>query len=45
MIAEAEGRWEDRDAKSEYNGVVSNADGKVIELRFQGKKNVFVLPQ
>jgi len=45
MVAEAEGRWEERDAKSEYNGVVSNGEGKVIELRFEGKKSVFVLPQ
>ena len=44
-VAEAEGRWEDRDAKAQYNGVVSNGDGKVIELRFEGKKSVFVLPQ
>jgi hypothetical protein len=44
-VAEADGRWEDRDAKAQYNSVVSNADGKVIELRFEGKKSVFVLPQ
>lgn len=45
LVAEADGRWEDRDAKSQYNGVVSNAEGKVIELRFEGKKSVFVLPE
>ncbi len=45
QVAEAEGRWEDRDAKAQYNSVVSDADGKIIELRFEGKKNVFVLPQ
>lgn len=44
-IAEADGRWEERDAKSQYNSVVSNGEGKVVELRFEGKKNVFVLPQ
>ena len=44
-VAEAEGRWEDRDAKAQYNSVVSNGDGKVVELRFEGKKSVFVLPQ
>jgi len=43
QVAEAEGRWEDRDAKSQYNSIVSNSDGKVIELRFEGKKSVFVL--
>ena len=45
QVAEAEGRWEDRDAKSEYTGIVSNEDGKVMELRFAGKKSVFVLAQ
>jgi hypothetical protein len=44
-MAETEGRWEDRDSKSEYTAVVSNGDGKVIELRFAGKKSVFVLAQ
>ena len=45
QMAEANGRWEDRDNKSEYTSIVSNADGKVIELRFAGKKSVFVLAQ
>jgi hypothetical protein len=45
LVAEADGRWEDRDNKASNNSVVSNADGKVIELRFEGKKSVFVLPQ
>lgn len=45
QIAEADGRWEDRDSKSAYNSIVSNAEGRVIELRFEGKKSVFVLPQ
>lgn len=45
LVAEAEGRWEDRDSKSLYNAVVSNSEGKLIELRFEGKKSVFVLPQ
>jgi len=44
LVAEADGRWEDRDQKSDYTEIVSNGDGKVIELRFQGKKSVFVLP-
>ena len=44
LVAESDGRWEDRDTKAQYNAVVSNADGKVIELRFEGKKSVFVLP-
>lgn len=45
QVAETDGRWEERDAKSPYTSVVSNAEGKVIELRFEGKKGVFVLPQ
>ena len=45
QVAEAEGRWEERDAKAQYTSIVSNAEGKLIELRFQGKKSVFVLPQ
>ena len=45
QVAEADGRWEDRDSKSDYTSIVSNAEGKVIELRFAGKKNVFVLAQ
>jgi plastocyanin domain-containing protein len=44
-VAEADGRWEERDAKSQYTSVVSTAEGQVIELRFEGKKSVFVLPQ
>jgi photosystem II stability/assembly factor-like uncharacterized protein len=43
-LAEADGRWEDRDSKSEYTAIVSN-EGKVTELRFAGKKSVFVLTQ
>lgn len=44
-VAEAEGKWEDRDAKSVYTSIVSNGDGKVTELRFAGQKSVFVLAQ
>jgi len=43
LVAEADGRWEDRDRKSEYTEILSTADGKLFELRFQGKKSVFVL--
>ena len=45
QVAEADGRWEDRDRKSEYTEIVSSNDGKLMELRFEGKKSVFVLPQ
>jgi len=45
VVAEAEGRWEDRDAKVPYDEIVSTDDGKILELRFGGKKSVFVLTQ
>src|SRR3974377_1027138 len=45
QVAEADGRWEDRNSRSDFNSIVSDSDGKLIELRFQGKKSVFVLPQ
>jgi hypothetical protein len=44
VIAEADGRWEERNAKAAYNSVVSD-NGRVTELRFEGKTSVFVLPQ
>jgi hypothetical protein len=43
VIAEADGRWEDRNAKSPYTEIVSDGEGKVIELRFAGNKSAFVL--
>lgn len=45
QMAEADGRWEDRNSKSQYTSIVSNDEGRVIELRFEGKKSVFVLTQ
>lgn len=45
QMAEADGRWEDRDSKNQYTSIVSNGEGRVIELRFAGKKSVFVLTQ
>jgi len=45
IVAESEGCWEDRDVKVPYDEIVSTADGKMLELRFGGKKSVFVLTQ
>ncbi len=45
IVAESEGRWEDRDVKVPYDEIVSTADGQMLELRFGGKKSVFVLAQ
>jgi hypothetical protein len=44
-VAEADGRWEDRDSKSEYDAIVADKDGRVIELRFYGQKSAFVITQ
>jgi hypothetical protein len=45
IVAESDGRWEQRDTKAPYDGIVSTADGKMLELRFGGKQSVFVLAQ
>ena len=45
VVAEADGRWEDRDKKSDYTEILSGKDGKVLELRFAGQKSAFVLAQ
>jgi hypothetical protein len=43
QVAEAQGRWEDRNDKSPSDSIVLGADGSVIEVRFEGRKSVFVL--
>ena len=45
VVAESAGRWETRDNKSPYTGIVSDANGNVRELRFEGKAEVFVLSE
>jgi hypothetical protein len=45
VVAESAGRWEDRSQKSPYTVIVSNEDGRVLELRFEGKAQVFVLSE
>jgi hypothetical protein len=44
-VAETEGRWEDRDAKSNYDAVLLGEKGQVKEVRFSGQKRVFVLSE
>jgi hypothetical protein len=44
-LAESDGRWEEREKKYEYTQLVSTTDGQLLELRFAGKKSVFVLNQ
>jgi hypothetical protein len=41
-VAESEGRWEDREQKSQYTSILLSADGQVQEVRFAGQKRVFV---
>src|ERR1700688_3189585 len=36
VVAESEGRWEDRDVKSSFNGVLLGDNGQVKEVRFSG---------
>jgi hypothetical protein len=45
VVAESEGRWEDRDAKSSYDAVLLGEDGQVKEVRFSGQKRVFVFSE
>ena len=42
VVAESEGRWEDRDTKASSDAVLLGADGSVKEVRFSGKTKVFV---
>jgi hypothetical protein len=45
VVAESEGRWEDREAKSNYDAVLLNDKGQVSEVRFSGQKRVFVFSE
>ena len=44
-VAESEGRWEDRDTKSQYDAVLLGENGQVKEVRFSGQKRVFVFSE
>ncbi len=44
-VAESEGRWEDREAKSNYDAVLLGENGQVKEVRFSGQKRVFVFSE
>ena len=44
-VAESEGRWEDREQKSQYTAILLGADGQVHEVRFAGQKRVFVFSE
>jgi hypothetical protein len=45
VVAESEGRWEDRDSKSNYDAVLLSDNGQVKEVRFSGQKRVFVFSE
>jgi hypothetical protein len=45
MVAETEGRWEDRDSKASSDSIVIDDGGQVREVRFSGQKRVFVIGQ
>jgi hypothetical protein len=44
-VAESEGRWEERDQKSQYTSILVGGDGQVHEVRFAGQKRVFVFSE
>jgi len=45
VVAESEGRWEDRSTKSSYDSVLISEDGQVKEVRFAGQARVFVFSE
>ncbi|HME13512.1 MAG TPA: hypothetical protein VKF79_11650 [Candidatus Acidoferrum sp.] len=45
VVAESEGRWEDRDSKAAYDSLLIGEDGHVKEVRFSGKTKVFVFSE
>jgi hypothetical protein len=45
VVAESEGRWEDRSSKSAYDSVLLSETGQVKEVRFAGQTRVFVFSE
>ena len=45
VLAESEGHWEDRSAKSAYDSVLIGENGQVKEVRFSGQTRVFVFSE
>ena len=45
VVAESEGRWEDRSAKSSYDSLLIGENGQVKEVRFAGQTRVFVFSE
>jgi hypothetical protein len=42
MVAESEGRWEDRQTKPAYDSILLGENGQLREVRFAGQNRVFV---
>ena len=45
VVAESEGRWEDRSAKASYDSLLVGENGQVKEVRFAGQTRVFVFSE
>jgi len=45
VVAESEGRWEDRSAKAAYDSILIGENGQVREVRFAGQTRVFVFSE
>ncbi len=45
VVAESEGRWEDRSTKSAYDSILIGENGQVREVRFAGQMRVFVFSE
>jgi hypothetical protein len=45
VVAESEGRWEDRSTKSFYDSLLISENGQVKEVRFAGQTRVFVFSE
>ena len=45
VVAESEGRWEDRSTKSAYDSLLIGENGQVKEVRFAGQTRVFVFSE
>lgn len=43
VLAETEGRWEERENKASNSSVLLGADGEVKEVRFAGDRRVLVI--
>jgi len=42
VVAESEGRWEDRSTKAVHDSVLIGENGQIKEVRFAGQTRVFV---